>query len=73
MLELRGIGAGYGKAQVLRDLSLAVDAGEILCLFGRNGAGKTTTMKAVMGLLRLMSGSAWLDGAGWRPPTVLTP
>ncbi|MSU88717.1 ATP-binding cassette domain-containing protein [Rhodobacteraceae bacterium 2CG4] len=62
MLELQGIGAGYGQAQVLRDLSLTVDGGEILCLLGRNGAGKTTTMKAIMGLLPLMSGKVLLDG-----------
>ena len=62
MLELRGISAGYGRAQVLRDLSLRVEPGEILCLLGRNGAGMTTTMQAVMGLLPLMSGSVWLDG-----------
>ena len=62
MLELRAINAGYGRAQVLRDLSLSVAPGEILCLLGRNGAGKTTTMKAVMGLLPLMSGKVLLDG-----------
>lgn len=62
MLELREISAGYGPVQVLRDLSLTVAPGEILCLLGRNGAGKTTTMKAAMGLLPLMSGSVWLDG-----------
>ena len=62
MLELQGLGAGYGQAQVLRDLSLTVQGGEILCLLGRNGAGKTTTMKAVMGLLPLMCGKVLLDG-----------
>ena len=62
MLELKGVNAGYGQAQVLRDLSLRVGAGEILCLLGRNGAGKTTTMQAIMGLLPLMSGEVWLDG-----------
>lgn len=62
MLELREISAGYGPVQVLRDLSLTVAPGEILCLLGRNGAGKTTTMKAAMGLLPLISGSVWLDG-----------
>jgi len=61
MLELQGIGAGYRQAQVLRDLSLTVQGGEILCLLGRNGAGKTTTMKAIMGLLPLMSGKVLLD------------
>jgi len=63
MLELDAVNAGYGRAQVLRDLSLKVEAGEILCLLGRNGAGKTTTMQAIMGLLPLMSGRVVLDGA----------
>lgn len=62
MLELDRINAGYGRAQILRDLSLTVNSGEILCLLGRNGAGKTTTMKAIMGLLPLMSGRIHLDG-----------
>lgn len=62
MLEVSGINVAYGRAQVLRDLSLSVAAGEILCLLGRNGAGKTTMMKAIMGLLPLMSGQVALDG-----------
>lgn len=62
MLELDKINAGYGRAQILRDLSLTVSPGEILCLLGRNGAGKTTTMKAIMGLLPLMSGAVRMDG-----------
>jgi branched-chain amino acid transport system ATP-binding protein len=62
MLELDRINSGYGKAQVLRDLSLRVAPGEILCLLGRNGAGKTTTMQTIMGLLPLMSGSIRLEG-----------
>ena len=56
MLQVREINVAYGRAQILRDLSLEVNPGEILCLMGRNGAGKTTTMKAIMGLLPLMSG-----------------
>ena len=52
MLELRDIDCFYGNVQVLRDLSLTVEAGEVLCLLGRNGAGKTTTLKAIMGLVR---------------------
>lgn len=62
MLELRDISAGYGEAQVLRDISLHVDAGEILCLMGRNGAGKTTTLKTIMGLLPALSGEVLVDG-----------
>ncbi|MFN3208218.1 MAG: ABC transporter ATP-binding protein [Roseovarius sp.] len=70
MLELQGVNSGYGAAQVLRDLSLRVEAGEILCLLGRNGAGKTTTMQTIMGLLPLMSGRITLDGQeiGSLPP-----
>ncbi|WP_424984828.1 ABC transporter ATP-binding protein [Microbulbifer sp. S227A] len=63
MLELSGINVAYGAAQILRDLSFSVRAGEILCLLGRNGAGKTTTMKAIMGLLPLLSGNILLEGA----------
>jgi len=62
MLELEQVNAGYGRAQVLRDFSLRVESGEVLCLLGRNGAGKTTTMKAIMGLLPLISGRVLLDG-----------
>ena len=62
MLRVSGIDAWYGDVQVLRDLSLSVAAGEVLCMLGRNGAGKTTTLKAIMGLMRPRSGSIRLDG-----------
>jgi branched-chain amino acid transport system ATP-binding protein len=62
MLQVSSIDAGYGDVQVLRDLSLSVAAGEVLCMLGRNGAGKTTTLKAIMGLVRPRSGSIRLDG-----------
>ncbi len=62
MLSLKGIGTGYGHAQILRQLSLTVQPGEIHCLLGRNGAGKTTTMKAIAGLLPLWQGGITLDG-----------
>ncbi len=57
MLQLENVSAGYGRAQVLREVSFAAKPGEILCLAGRNGAGKTTTVQAIMGLLPLMGGS----------------
>jgi branched-chain amino acid transport system ATP-binding protein len=62
MLRVEGIDVSYGPAQILRGLSLTVNAGEIVCLLGRNGAGKTTTMKAIMGLLRASAGRITLDG-----------
>ena len=63
MLELSGINAAYGRVQVLRDVSLSVRSGEILCLLGRNGAGKTTLLKTIMGIVRARSGRILLDGA----------
>ncbi|MFV2001637.1 MAG: ABC transporter ATP-binding protein, partial [Paracoccaceae bacterium] len=62
MLAVQGIDVAYGRAQILRDVTFSVSAGEIVCLLGRNGAGKTTTMKAIMGLLGLSAGRITLDG-----------
>lgn len=51
MLEVQGLNAFYGKAQMLFDVSLEVARGEVVALMGRNGAGKSTTIKSIMGLL----------------------
>ena len=61
MLDVQGIDSGYGNVQVLKDLSLRVQAGEILCLLGRNGAGKTTILKTIMGLVRAQKGNIRLE------------
>ena len=50
MLDVEGLKAWYGAAQILHDVSFNVGRGEVVALMGRNGAGKTTTMKALMGL-----------------------
>ncbi len=62
MLTVEHLAARYGPAQVLFDVSLAVDAGEVVTLIGRNGMGKTTTIRVVMGLVRAAGGSARFDG-----------
>ncbi|MCR9221613.1 MAG: ABC transporter ATP-binding protein [Alphaproteobacteria bacterium] len=62
MLMVESLDCGYGATQVLRDFSLAVDRGEILCLLGRNGAGKTTALKAIMGLVKPSAGRVLVDG-----------
>jgi branched-chain amino acid transport system ATP-binding protein len=51
VLEVEGLKAGYGPAEVLFGVSLALRPGEVAALMGRNGAGKSTTLKAIMGLL----------------------
>jgi branched-chain amino acid transport system ATP-binding protein len=62
MLELRRLNAGYGRAQVLFDLELELQAGEVAVLAGRNGAGKSTTLKAIMGLLAPSAGEVLFQG-----------
>ena len=51
ILEVEGLDAAYGRAQVLFDVSLRLARGETVALMGRNGAGKSTTLKAIMGLM----------------------
>ncbi len=55
-LDVQGINAFYGKAQILFDLSLGVGRGEVVVLLGRNGAGKTTTFKSIMGMVKPKGG-----------------
>jgi branched-chain amino acid transport system ATP-binding protein len=56
MLEVKNISAGYGNIQILWDVSLKVNKGEIVALIGANGAGKTTLVNSITGLLRITSG-----------------
>ncbi|ELZ04639.1 ABC transporter ATP-binding protein [Natrialba aegyptia] len=62
LLSVDSVDAGYGDTQVLCDLSLSVEAGEIVSLVGRNGAGKTTTLRTIMGILQPTSGHVTYDG-----------
>ena len=62
MLEVGGLCAWYGAAQILFDVSLNVGPGEVVALMGRNGAGKSTTMKALMALVPRRSGQAQFLG-----------
>jgi branched-chain amino acid transport system ATP-binding protein len=56
LLVVAGLRARYGDLEVLHDVSLRVDEGEIVALLGANGAGKTTTLRAVSGLHRASAG-----------------
>ena len=62
LLELRKVSVAYGGIQAVRDISLAVAEGEMVCLIGANGAGKTTTLKAICGLFAPNMGEIRFDG-----------
>jgi branched-chain amino acid transport system ATP-binding protein len=62
MLEVTDLRVDYGKAPALRHLSIAVGAGDLVCVVGPNGAGKTTLINAVAGLLRARSGRIAMEG-----------
>ena len=62
LLEVDGIDAAYGRAQVLFGVSLRLGRGETVALMGRNGAGKSSTLKAIMGLLPTRAGSIRFAG-----------
>ena len=61
-LEAQKLCAWYGAAQILFDVALTVNEGEVVALMGRNGSGKTTTMKAIMGLVGRRAGDVRYDG-----------
>jgi branched-chain amino acid transport system ATP-binding protein len=61
-LEISALSAGYDNVPVVRDLSMTVSAGEVVALLGANGAGKTTTLRAISGLVKVVSGSIRFDG-----------
>jgi urea transport system ATP-binding protein len=60
MLALSNISVSYDGSRILRDVSLRVEPGQVVCLMGRNGVGKTTTLKAITGLVKLDTGAVKL-------------
>ena len=61
-LEVDKLRAGYGSVEVLHEVSLHVDEGEIVSILGANGAGKTTTLLTISGLATVMGGAIRLRG-----------
>jgi branched-chain amino acid transport system ATP-binding protein len=62
VLEVEGLRAGYGPAEILFGVSLKLARGEVAALMGRNGAGKSTTLKAIMGLVPPRAGRVRFAG-----------
>jgi len=62
MLEVEGLRAGYGPAEILFGVSVKLARGEVAALMGRNGAGKSTTLKAIMGLIPPRAGRVRFAG-----------
>jgi branched-chain amino acid transport system ATP-binding protein len=66
MLELQGVCAGYGQINILRNVSLDINDGEIVALIGPNGAGKTTLLRTISGLIRATAGEIRYRGRDLR-------
>ncbi len=62
MLRLQGVRSGYGRIEVLKDLSIEVAEGEIVTLIGGNGAGKTTTLNTICGVVPARAGEIVFKG-----------
>jgi len=61
LLEVRRLTAGYGRVEVLWDVSLEIEPQKIVALVGANGAGKTTLLRAISGMIATKSGSIFFQ------------
>ncbi|HUT73112.1 MAG TPA: ABC transporter ATP-binding protein [Desulfatiglandales bacterium] len=62
LLEVKDLYVHYGKAEVLKGISIGLDEGKIVTLIGANGAGKTTTLRTISGIKVPTSGAIWFQG-----------
>ena len=62
LLTVDKLRSGYGPIDVLHDISMTVDAGEIVAMIGANGAGKTTTLMTIAGIVKARAGTVTFDG-----------
>jgi branched-chain amino acid transport system ATP-binding protein len=62
LLEVSGLCSGYGRLQVLWDIDLTVEEGEVVAIIGPNGAGKTTLLKTIAGIIKPISGTIRFNG-----------
>ena len=62
LLGVKGLAAGYGPLEVIRDVNLLVRPAEIVACIGANGAGKTTTLRAISGIVKPRAGRVFFGG-----------
>jgi branched-chain amino acid transport system ATP-binding protein len=62
MLKLQGVSAGYGGTEIIRNISMEVNRGEVVTIVGANGAGKTTTLRTICGIVKPTSGTIEFEG-----------
>src|SRR4051794_1465047 len=62
LLQVDHLSVGYGRVEVLHELSMSVPAGTVVAVLGTNGAGKTTLLRAIAGTLAPHGGAIRLDG-----------
>jgi branched-chain amino acid transport system ATP-binding protein len=62
VLELIGVDTYYGSMQVLYDINIVVDDGELVCLLGGNASGKSTTLKTILGVCKIKKGKIKVKG-----------
>ena len=74
VLEFRNVHTHYGPVHILKDVSLSIFSGQIVCLLGGNASGKTTTLKTILGMVVPTSGEVLIDGEvtnGWRTARIV--
>ncbi len=62
MLEIKQMVVAYGRVTAVKGIDFTVEKGQVVSLLGTNGAGKSTTLRAISGLLKLVSGEIWFEG-----------
>ena len=74
VLEFRNVHTHYGPVHILKDVSLSIHEGQIVCLLGGNASGKTTTLKTVLGMVAPTAGEVLVEGEvvnGWRTARIV--
>ena len=74
VLEFRNVHTHYGPVHILKDVSLSIHEGQIVCLLGGNASGKTTTLKTVLGMVVPTAGEVLIEGEvvnGWRTAQIV--